>query len=159
MRTARAALAARASSAVLSTGHETTWKVMEARKASMKLWDAVEPSKSCTTIGSSFTVSEIAELTSRIRTRGRTSARVSVRQSRTIWVSSFRDCATIRLMLAPSYFSMDTLPCRRAFSTMEMKTSSSEKRSSRALITWRPFSSSRLVVWRMAVSGASSVMT
>ena len=114
MSTARAALEASASSADLFTGQATTWKVIEARKASMKLLEAEEPSKSCTTIGRSLTVSERAALNSMSRTTGSTSASASVRQSRTIWVSSLRACATIRLMPAAPHSSMETLPCRRA---------------------------------------------
>ena len=68
----------------------------------MKLREAEEPSKSCTTMGRSLTVSERPALSSRSMTTGSTSASASVRQSRTIWVSSLRACAMIRLM-ADSY--------------------------------------------------------
>src|ERR1700676_2326125 len=103
--TARAALEARACSADLSAGQETTCNVIDARMASMKSCEAVESSKSCTTIGSSFTVSELAVLISRSSTTGRISASASVRQSRTICVNSFRVCATIRLTrILPSIF-------------------------------------------------------
>src|SRR6202790_65207 len=103
--TARAALEARACSADLSAGQETTCNVIDARRASMKSCEAAGLSKSCTTIGSSFTVSEIAVLISRSSTTGRISASASVRQSRTICVNSFRVCATIRLTrILPSIF-------------------------------------------------------
>src|ERR1039458_5139048 len=64
MSTAHAVLEASAASGDLFTGQATTWKVREARKASIKSLDAGEPSKSCTTMGSSVTVSERAALRS-----------------------------------------------------------------------------------------------
>ena len=54
--------------------------------------------------------------------------------------------------------SRATLPCWRACSTMLTKTSSRERRASRALITFTPFASSRLVVVSLPASASSSVM-
>src|SRR5215471_5590105 len=99
MRAARARLEIRASSGCLSVGQETIRKVSDPRKASRKSRDAGELSKSCTTMGRSLTVSEIAVLRSSSRTRGSTSARARVRQSRVIWISSFRVCAKTRRIL------------------------------------------------------------
>ena len=97
MSTARAALEASAASGFRSTGQDTTRSEIEVRKASMSRRDAGELSLSCTTTGRLATRSDRAALISNSNTTGSTRASASVRQSRVIWISSFRVWARTRV--------------------------------------------------------------
>src|SRR5258708_25275706 len=103
----RALLEAKASSGCLSVGHEATWKLNDWRKASTNFWDACDWSRSCTMMGRSFTVSEIAVVCNNNKITGSRSANATARRSRRSCVNSFWACAKIRRMFAPLLFSAD----------------------------------------------------
>ena len=130
IRAARATPDDSARSGFASTGHGTILNVIEARNASRRRIDAEESSRSCTTIGRSLTVSEIAVPIKSSRKAGSTSARISAMRSRTIWVSSLRACARMR--------RIRRLPAARVLARPLMKTSSSENGISRASSTATP---------------------
>src|SRR5580658_2254849 len=95
---ARAMFDVKAVSGCLSTGNGTMRNVFDPRKASIRVREAGEPSRSCIAMGRSETVSEIAVPMRMSCVQGSRSASARAILSRTSWVSSFRAWASILLI-------------------------------------------------------------
>src|SRR5580698_7387574 len=98
IRAARAMFDVNAVSGCRSTEKGTMRKVFEPRNASIRVREAGEPSRSCTAMGRSDTVSEMAVPIRMSCVHGSTSASASAILSRTSWVISLRTWARILLI-------------------------------------------------------------